>query len=389
MSVHSRNSALRAGVAALMVAIVAAVSATPVCAQGVLGSQGLGFPPGQLSTHARATAGAISEFDPITGANPASMANWGRAAIHVQFEPEVRTTQSPSGSDITGITRFPMFAAGIGLGERVAIGVNFSTFLDRSWETVFTGRQIVANDTASFTDRNGVRGAITDSRFSIGVVLPFQLRVGVAIHALTGEHRLRSVRTYDTAATYVGYSSTETVRFAGRGLSLGVSWEPARWIGLAASARSGGALDAVNDAQRFRASGDMPNRWGIAARVEPARGLQLAARREQVQWSSLRPLVSQGTVITNTVDNAVGLEYFSTGVGGLPYSVRLGAAQRQLPFGVGSAPVDERALAGGLGLVLSQGRFGVDVSYTSATRTAPGNLRETAGTFSLGIVIRP
>lgn len=365
------------------------LAASTADAQGVLGSQGLGFPPGQLSTHARATAGAIAEFDPITGVNPASMANWGRAAIHVQFEPEVRRTQTPLGSDVTGLTRFPMFAAGIGLGERVAIGVNFSTFLDRSWETVFTGRQIVGADTARFTDRNGVRGAITDTRFSIGVLLPYQVRVGLAVHALTGEHRLRSVRTYDANAPFVGYSATQDVRFAGRGISIGAQWDPVRWIGLAASYRHGGGLDGVNDAQRFRAEGDMPNRLGLAVRVEPARGLQFAARREQVQWTALRPLVSSGTAITNTADNAVGLEYFALGVGGLPYSIRLGAAQRQLPFGVGTAVVDERALAGGLGLVLSQGRFGVDVSYTSATRTAVGNLRESAGTFSLGIVIRP
>lgn len=358
-------------------------------AQGTLGSQGLGYPLGQLSTHARGTAGAIAEFDAVSGLNPAAMATWGRAAIHVQFEPETRTTTSSAGRDITGISRFPMIAAGIGLGERVAIGINFSSFLDRSWETAFSGRQIIGPDTAGYTERSGVRGAIADSRFLVGVNLPAKFRVGAALHAVTGEHRVRNTRIYDSTSAFIGYQNAQTVRYAGRGVSLGASWEPVRWFGLAGSLRFGGRLDAVNDSARVRASGSLPDRWGIGARVELAQGLTLAARREQVNWTSLRPLIETPIAISDASETGVGIEYLSPVTTPIPYALRLGTSTRTLPFGVGSALVTEQTLAGGVGLVLAQGRFGLDLTYLRGRRTAAGNLGEVAGTFSLGIIIRP
>lgn len=373
----------------VLAAAAALVLPRVALAQGTLGSQGLGFPVGQLSTHARGTAGAIAEFDPVTGVNPASLSTWGRAAIHVQFEPETRTTSTAAGRDLTGISRFPLLAAGIGLGERVAIGLNVSSFLDRSWETLYSGTQIVGRDTARFVDRNGVRGAIADTRFLVGVALPAGVRVGAALHAFTGEHRIRSARSYDTASAFVSFSSSQTVRFAGRAASLGVTWQPVRWFGLAGSARFGGEIDAVNDAERFRAEGSIPNRFGIGARAEIARGLTLAARRERISWTAMRPLIESAVAVTDADETAIGLEYLSPSMGRLPFALRLGTASRALPFGVAQAIVREQVVAGGVGLVLAQGRFGVDVSYTSGRRSAPGNLSETAGTFSLGIIIRP
>lgn len=358
-------------------------------AQGTLGSQGLGFPVGQVSTHARGTAGAIAEFDPVTGLNPAAVALWGRAAIHVQFEPETRSTTSPSGRDLTGISRFPLLAAGIALGERVAIGLNVSSFLDRSWDTEFAGTQIVGNDTAAFIDRNGVRGAITDSRFLIGVSLPASVRVGAALHAYTGEHRVRSARAFDAASPFVSFTSSQTVRYAGRALSLGAAWDPVRWLGLAASARVGGRIDAVNDASRIRAEGDIPDRLGLGVRVEVAQGLTVAARRERVSWNSLRPLIESPIAIATDHETSIGVEYLSPPTQRLPYALRLGTGNRTLPFGVGTSLVREQTVAGGVGLVLAQGRFGVDLSYARGRRTAVGNLAESAGTFSLGIIIRP
>jgi hypothetical protein len=372
-------------------ALVAVAGLWPaaIAAQGTLGSQGLGFPVGQLSTHARGTAGAIAEFDPVSGLNPAAVAQWGRAAIHVQFEPETRSTSTPAGRDLTGISRFPLLAAGIALGERVAIGLNVSSFLDRSWDTEFAGTQIVGADTAAYIDRNGVRGAITDSRFLVGVTLPASVRVGAAIHAFTGEHRVRSARAFDAASPFVSFSSNQTVRYAGRALSLGAAWDPVRWLGIAGSARFGGRIDGVNDAARFRAEGQIPDRFSLGARVEVAQGLTLAARRERVQWTALRPLIESPMAIANENETSVGVEYLSPPTGRLPYSLRLGSGVRTLPFGVGQALVREQTVAGGVGLVLAQGRFGVDLSYARGRRTATGNLAESAGTFSLGIIIRP
>lgn len=54
-------------VAILRLALTAAMMVTPVLAraQGTLSTQGLGFPPGQLSTAARTMGGATGEADPL------------------------------------------------------------------------------------------------------------------------------------------------------------------------------------------------------------------------------------------------------------------------------------------------------------------------------------
>lgn len=373
---------------ALCGALVVGTSA-PLAAQGVLSSQGLGFPPGQLSTHARGTGGAIAEFDPVSALNPAAMAGWGRAAIHVQSEPETRRTTSPGGTDITGSTRFSMIAAGIGLGDRVAVGFNVSTFLDRSWETIFEGTQIIGPDTARFTDRNGARGAIADSKVIVGVNLPLGFRVGLGAHAISGSHQLRAGRQYAAESPYVGFSTSQQLRFVGRALSTGVSWEPVRWLAVAGSARFGGGLEAINDAQQFRAQGAVPDRFGVAVRAEVAQGLQVAARRERVQWSALAPLVESNIPVSDSDETSVGFEYLGNASRAIPYFLRLGTSGRTLPFGLATGAITERTVAGGLGILLAQGRFGVDLTYASGRRSAPGAIAERAGTFSLGLIIRP
>ena len=45
-----------------------------LAAQGTVSAQGLGYPPGQISTMARGAGGALADFDPATPLNPASMA---------------------------------------------------------------------------------------------------------------------------------------------------------------------------------------------------------------------------------------------------------------------------------------------------------------------------
>ena len=65
------------------VLIGALVLALPALAegQGTVGAQGLGYPPGQYSTLARSTGGAVAEFDPTSPINPASLGNLAGTAI--------------------------------------------------------------------------------------------------------------------------------------------------------------------------------------------------------------------------------------------------------------------------------------------------------------------
>lgn len=385
MSTRPLTTVLRGlGVAALLIA-----NAPALGAQGNLGTQGLGYPVGQLSTRARSLGGAVVEQDPISATNPASVALWGRAAIHVQFEPERRATTVPGASDLTAVTRFPMIAAGIGLGSRAAIALHISSFLDRTWLNEFRGTEIVGPDSSAFTERTGVRGALADTRLVFGVQLPAKLRVGLSAHAITGEHRLNARRAYDTASALIGFSRSQSLRYAGRALSVGAGWDPVSWFSLGVSKRFGGDLDAVNDTAGFRADGRVPDRWGAGVAVEAARGFVLSARHERVEWTALRPLVESQIPVRDGRETAVGAEYGAASIFRLPASLRVGWSDRQLPFGVGTSTVRERGVAGGLGLLFAGGRFAVDFGYQVARRSAGSNVAETGSFFSLGIAVRP
>jgi hypothetical protein len=364
-------------------------AATAAEAQGNLGTQGLGYPVGQLSTRARSLGGAVTEQDPITATNPASVALWGRAAIHVQFEPERRATTVPGASDQTAVTRFPMIAAGIGLGSRAAIALHISSFLDRTWINQFQGTEIVGRDTAQFTELSGVRGALADTRFVFGVQLPAKLRLGVSAHAITGEHRLNTRRAYDTSSALIGFSRSQSLRYTGRALSVGAGWDPVSWISLGVSKRFGGDLDAVNDTVGFRANGRVPDRWGAGLSVEAARGFVLSARHERVEWTALRPLIESPIPVSDGRETSLGAEYSAASIFRLPASLRLGWNDRQLPFGVGTSTVRERGVAGGLGLLFAGGRFALDLGYQVARRSTASNVSETGSFFSLGLAVRP
>src|SRR6476646_8208878 len=77
-------------------------------AQGALSTQGLGFPPGQMSARAEATGGGVADFDPLSLVSPSSIAGVGSAAIFFQYSPEFRHVTAGSGKANTTTARFPL-----------------------------------------------------------------------------------------------------------------------------------------------------------------------------------------------------------------------------------------------------------------------------------------
>ncbi len=369
--------------------VLLSVSAAPLAAQGNLSVLGLGYAPGQLSTPTRATGGATAEFDPVSPLNPAALASWGRPAIHVQSEPEYRRTVTPGLTDNTSTSRYSLIAAGMNIFTDFAIGLSFSTMLDRSWSLVRQGAEIVGPDSVTFTDRNSVRGAIADSRFGVAWSLPAGLKIGLAGHAITGTQLLRNERAYDTAFAYVSYNIGRTLHYVGRAYSVGATWEPVRWFGIAGSYRRGGKLDAEagNDSVVGRAT--IPDRYGIGIRSEVARGLVLSARTEHIGWTSLAGLLSDSSTVHDANEYGVGLEYGAASIAGIPLALRAGTSHRVLPFGPGSTPVNEQSIAGGAGVLVGGGRAGIDLTVQRALRSAAGGLNERAWTVSLGLIVRP
>src|SRR5688572_30643060 len=66
--------------------VVAAALARGIGAQGTLGSQGFGYPPGQLSVLSRSVGGATAEVDPLSPINPAALGLLRRGGLYLQSE---------------------------------------------------------------------------------------------------------------------------------------------------------------------------------------------------------------------------------------------------------------------------------------------------------------
>jgi len=133
-----RRAAAIAGVAALAVA-----SARTSAAQGTAGSQGFGYPTGQLGSRASASMGALTEFDETTPLNPSALLGWRNAGVHFQYEPEFRTTEANGATIRTAVNRVPVVLAALPVGSRAVIALSLSSLLDRTWGTDVVNRQLV------------------------------------------------------------------------------------------------------------------------------------------------------------------------------------------------------------------------------------------------------
>ena len=90
-------------------AVLLLTLASVVQAQGTLSTQGLGYPPGQLSTRAASMGGSIGEADPLTPLNPASLVLLLSPVVAFQAAPEHRDLTLGTEHVSSSIARFPLF----------------------------------------------------------------------------------------------------------------------------------------------------------------------------------------------------------------------------------------------------------------------------------------
>ena len=390
----------------LLIAAALSLGATAAGAQGNLSAQGFGYPPGQLSTRALAMGGGFAEFDPQSAINPQAVGSWGPAGLYFQYDPEFRRVSVGPQSARTTTARFPVLAAAVPLGTRFAIGVAASTFLDRSWATQSTGSDTVFGTPVDVTERVRSVGAINDVRLAGSFAVAPSLRLGVAVHALTGENRLQLRNDFtpvpgaDTTTVFQAATESRTVGYSGAALSAGAEWRPSRAIAVAASARRGGDLRA-DAGDTLIATARVPNRYGVGVRYEGLRGATLAARVNWEGWSSLADLTPRdGLPVSDTFEYGVGADVAGPRIGASTVSVRLGVRLRDLPFGLRAEPtrslpeardVRELAFSGGLGIPLASNRAMVDLALQHASRSASSrsDVDERAWTLSLGLRVRP
>src|SRR5688500_9259106 len=236
---------------------------SPLAAQGTLSTQGFGYHPGQISSRARATGGALGEFDPTSGLNPAALAWWERSGVVLEYAPEFRRVTTAGTRETATIARFPLSGGAIAIGGRTIIGLTLSTFLDRTWETAQRGTHQFAEDLIPYELEFRSSGAINDIRLAGAWAAANTVRVGIGAHVFAGSNRLNIfTRFSDTLGRVADFGQQSRVSYSGAAASAGVDWRPIRSIGVAASGRLGGTLRAVRNDTTL-ASANIPTRVGV------------------------------------------------------------------------------------------------------------------------------
>ena len=376
--------AIRLG-AAITTAFIAA--GTPAGAQGTLGTQGFGYPQGQLSTRALGTGGAVGESDPASTINPAAIAAFANSVLFFQFEPEFRTTSVAGDSRRTNVSRFPNMMAALTLGQKWSVALSASTLADRTSATRFSGFVPVAGDSAMADLSYRIDGALTDVRAAGAYRAGKNVNLGVGLHGVTGRHRLERQLAFEARPDLVSLREDTSVAYSGFAASAGVEWRVARHFGLSGSARKGGALRS-RYGDDVRGKGRVPDRAGVGLRYEGVAGAVLAARLDWAGWSAMRPLLSDSAAVRDVWDMGIGADVAGPRFRRRVVQVRAGVRMRELPFTVRNDVVRELSFAGGAGIPVASGRGIIDLGVQRSRREV-GDAREKAWAISLSFGIRP
>lgn len=367
--------------------VIGATLASLAGAQSNLSTQGLGYPPGQLSTQAKTMGGSVGEADALSPLNPAATGLLATAILMMQAEPEYRVVRVGNQSQRTSVSRFPVFLGALPLGSRWAIGLSASTLLDRTWATTTRDSQFVSGDMIRHTRNQSSDGSITDLRVALAFSPMTWLKVGVGGHALTGRDILRTELTFDDTTRFDTDLTRTTVTFGGNAVSVGAVASIPRRGAIGASYRKGGRLS-LYEGDRTVGSGFAPDHFGVSVIYSGIAGTALAVRAAKDDWSRLT-----GTAPTLSIhegwDVGVGADVVGPTYGSSQLNLRAGGRWRTLPFSVDATPVKEQTWSGGLGIPIARGDVQLNLGVLRASRRGGVDVSEHAWTISTGFAIRP
>jgi hypothetical protein len=355
-------------------------------AQGALSTQGLGYPPGQMSARAEATGGAVADFDPLSLVSPSAIAGVGSSALFFQYAPEFRRVTAGSGTANTTTARFPLVAGILPLGQAWTLGLSSSTFLDRSSKTSLVRRPLVGADTVNETEATKVLGAINDVRVALAWAGSPKLRIGGGLHVFSGSNRVTLSQLFPDSAKYTSTSQSATLSFTGFAASAGIEFHPSRVIGFAIAGRKGGDLR-VASGDTTIGRGRLPDHYSASVSYDGITGANISARVAHDNWSSLSSI---GTTVQgfDAWDYSVGGEASGPRVMQRIIVMRAGARFRTLPFGFNGQKVSETSFMGGIGVPLARDRAALDFTVQRAGRSA-GGVNERGLILSFGLRVSP
>lgn len=359
--------------------------------QGSLGLQGFGYPGGEQSSRALASGGSLADFDANSPINPAALLVGTRATVYMQYDPEFRWITGPGLNASTVTARFPLFLISGKIGE-ARFSLSYASFLDRTWTNTYADTQAIGGLRVPSTVTAVSTGGIADIRAAASYSISPRLTVGVAAHVFPGQNHVLFGRAFPADSTAFGaFSQTNTFNYTGSAVSFGIIAIPVEHLNIGVSGRYGFSMHVHEGDSTTVGDAKVPNRMSYSIAYDGFPGSILSARYGTENWSAMKGLGSSGLSIFDATEFSAGLETPGPRINSqVPLAVRLGYRQRQLPFGVGTEPVKETEVNGGVGVPLSGGRVALDLSVARALRTASNvGLTEKGWILSIGLAIKP
>ena len=380
-----------------------ALSARAASAQGTAGSQGFGYPTGQLGVRASATVGAFTEFDETTPLNPSALLGWRNAGVHFQYEPEFRTTVANSATIRTAVNRVPVVLAALPVGPRATLALSLSSLLDRTWATDVVDRRLVGAESLYVNEVSTSEGGMNDVRIAGAFRVRDWLDVGLGAHAILGLNRFNQTvvlsrldprtATTTTSTEFSPYGQSADIRFSGSAYSAGATIRPLKQIALAVSARRGESVRLTRRDSTI-ATARVPDRLGAGLTYEFVPRTIVAADADWTGWSSLAAL-SQQSKPRDALGLSIGVETPGPRFVGRALTLRGGFRHRTLAY---TAPVSttgstvnfdqvrENAISLGISAPFAYDRALVQIYGQRALRSVAA---EKSFTIGVGISVRP
>jgi hypothetical protein len=371
----------------LRAVLVLAAFASPLRAQSLYSSAGVGLPLQAVDGRTRALGSiGIGLREPtILPADPAGVARLQLPTGIISVQPSwIDLTQSGSTDHhYARGSRFPLVAVAYPLAQGMVMAEVASVFDqryrgERSVEIDLAGTPVPATDvfdqegsiatlSVGYARRVGLRSALG---------LTFGRYAGVVDRTLT-----RSFADSTIAAETQPYNSSGSWAYSGYVVTGGVDTDITQQLSVAASATWSTELhaNARSGTEGANHSYAVPLQLRVGATAVLTPGLLVSASGERADWSGIRgDLGADSNARSVVLSYGLGVELSQLKLLGKRAPFRLGYRKADLPFAAGTDWATERAFSGGVGLTLNETNGAVLASSDIAVERG----RRSGGSFT-------
>jgi hypothetical protein len=347
----------------LLLATAAVVAAaTPLSAQSLFSTRGLGVPISAVDARARALGGiGVGLLGLNTSlTNPAEVAGLGRRGVAAAVQPISGTTRFEGLEDSFAGSRFPLARILYPLRPDLVLSAGYGSYLDQSWGVVLTGTEPIGGRDVVVEDVVNSTGGIAQATVGLAYSLTPRIALGLAGGVYTGHLDRTVVRNFPGDDSLQPFQELIRWDYLGPFATLGFRFDPDPALRLGGSVTASGDLSArALEGQVSDATFSLPVRFnaGASGWLSPLLLAAVGVERGGAPGAPTLADPAAGGVPSEgraTWRVGGGFEYEGVRTAERTYPIRIGGQWAQLPYaGIDETTPTEWSVAGGVGFRLA------------------------------------